>query len=127
MRSTKINGRDIPILPGEAIGVSFAPGSPYPGDEGNWSYWTLFKDYRGITGRWKGDDPGERFRRMEGDPVHADAWSFACVATTLRPATRKEVESWLDTHLIEAAYAGTFQQGSMSGKVVQTPDGYRLE
>src|SRR5437016_1562157 len=110
--STAINGRDVPILPGVPITILFAPGSPYPGDEGRWSFWSIFKEKMGVvTGRWRGEDPGERFRQMEGHAEYANAWALACVAEAIRPATQKEVECWLDGHPIESAFAETYQIG----------------
>ncbi len=70
---TVMNGRSIPIQSGDAITITFLPRSPYPGDEGVWTFWTLFKGSNGVTGRWRGDDPGERFRQMEGHPEYVGA------------------------------------------------------
>lgn len=126
-RFTNINGRDIPVLGGDCIAITFAPGSPYQGDEGTWRFWTAFNHQGAVTARWKGEDPGERFRRMKGDPVHAEAWALACDAIALRPATQVEVESWLDIHPVESAFAGDYQVASKTGRVVNTPVGYRLD
>ena len=127
MSSTKINGKEIPILSGDVITISFAPGSPYPGDEGTWSYWTAVNPIQPVTARWRGDDPGERFRRMEGDPVHAVPWALACMSTSLRPATQMEVEAWLNGHPKESPFAGNFRIGSITGQVVRTAAGYQLK
>ena len=128
MRSTTtINGREVAILPGEPIAVLFSPGSPYVGDEGVWRFWTLLgREGKLMTGRGKGEDPGARFREMEGSKENELQWAEACVAKEIRAATREEVESWLKNHPTESKFAESYEVGAITGKVVNTPAGYRL-
>ena len=101
--TTIINGRKVPIRPGEPISISFSPGSLYPGDEGVWKFWTLpGSKERPMTGRSRGEDPRARFREMEGSEENQQQGAEACVAKEIRAATRQEIESWLNTHPTES-------------------------
>ena len=79
-----------------------------------------------MTGRSKGEDPGSRFREMEGSEENQPQWAEACVAKEIRAATRQEIENWLNGHPTESKYAVSYEQGSIRGKVESTSDGYRL-
>jgi hypothetical protein len=97
--STTVAERDIPIEPGDATVVLFSAETPDDSMAGDWEFWTLFDGSRSVTGRCRaGQDPGERFRRMEGDTEYDDAWEIAKAAIGIRSATRKAVVGWLNSH-----------------------------
>jgi hypothetical protein len=125
--TTNIAGRDIPIDEGAPSVVSFAQGQS--GDVEAWEFWTLYGDgSRAVTGRCRrGVDPGERFRRMEGQPDYEDAWEIAVAAKGLRPSTEQSVTDWLNSHQEDAELAESCQIGSTNFRVVKTDDGFRLE
>jgi hypothetical protein len=95
---------------------------------GVWEFWTLFDESRSVTGRCReGSDPGERFRRMEGEEDYEDAWNIALGAVEIRPATRKAVTGWLNSHLDDARFAEGCRIASTTLRVLQTPEGVQLE
>jgi hypothetical protein len=95
---------------------------------GRWEFWTLFDDSRSVTGRCReGSDPGERFRRMEGQEDYEDAWEIAAAAKGIRPAMRKAVVGWLNSHEESACLAECCQVGFTMFRVVRTEEGFQLE
>jgi hypothetical protein len=129
MSMTKIAGRDIPIESGAPSLVKFSHVESGETEAGStWEFWTLFDDSRTVTGRCRqGIDPGERFRRMEGQDGYEDAWEIALAAKGLRPATEKSVTDWLNSHPDDAQFAESCQIGLRSFRVVRTADGFGLE
>jgi hypothetical protein len=124
--TTKIAGKDIPIDEGALSVVNFSLSNS--GDIEVWEFWTLYDGSRSVTGRCRqGVDPGERFRRMEGQPDYEDAWEIAAAAKGLRPSTEKSVIDWLNSHEEDAQLAGSCQIGSKNFRVVRTDEGFRLE
>jgi hypothetical protein len=126
--STTIAGRDVPIEPGDPTLVWFSPENPDDAMSGLWEFWTLFNESRSVTGRCRqGSDPGERFRRMEGLEDYEDAWEIALAATGIRPATRKAVTGWLNSHAESARFAESCKVGPAMLRVVQAEEGCQLE
>ena len=94
---------------------------------GVWEFWTLFDGSRTVTGRCREDvDPGERFRRMEGDEEYEDAWKIATAAIGIRPASRKAVTGWLNSHPESARLAEACKVDSTVLRVLQTSEGVQL-
>ena len=95
---------------------------------GDWEFWTLFDGSRSVTGRCRaGQDPGERFRRMEGDTEYDDAWEIAKAAIGIRSATRKAVVGWLNSHPENARFAESCTVGSDTLRISKIEDEYVLE
>jgi len=95
---------------------------------GLWEFWTLFDGSRSVTGRCReGHDPGERFRKMEGDAEYDDAWEIAKAAIGIRPATRKAVVGWLNSHLENARFAESCTVGNVALHICGSETGYLLE
>jgi hypothetical protein len=67
-------------------------GGHNPDDTGPKELWTAFNKKAKVTVRWHhGEDPGDRFRMMEGERGYEDTWEIARTATGIRPATLEEV------------------------------------
>jgi len=95
---------------------------------GAWEFWTVVSDSGSVTGRCRpGSDPGERFRRMEGDADYEDAWVIAASAKLVRPATQEKVLGWLNSHEKDARFAESCQIASRKLRVVETEGGFNLE
>jgi hypothetical protein len=125
---TKVAGRDVPIQQGNPTLVSFAQESPDDSMSGVWEFWTLFDESRSVTGRCReGCDPGERFRGMEGQEDYEDAWTIAAAAIGIRPASRKAVTGWLNSHPENARFAECCRVGPAMLRVLQTSEGVQLE
>jgi hypothetical protein len=95
---TVVEGRSLPIAPGEVTVVSFSKGRGGAHEEGPWEFWTAVRptDSEPCTTRCKlGDDPGQRFRRTRDRS--GEAWCYLVVkaAPDIHPATADEVQSWL--------------------------------
>src|SRR5262245_506087 len=128
MSITKIAGRDIPIESGAPSLVKFSNVQSDEIEAGTWEFWTLFDNSRTVTGRCRqGIDPGDRFRKMEGQEGYEDAWGIALAAKGLRPATEKSVTGWLNSHPEDAQFAESCEIGLRSFRVVRTADGFGLE
>jgi hypothetical protein len=124
--TTRIAGNDIPI-DADAPSVVIFSLSESGGVEA-WEFWTLYDGSRSVTGRCRqGIDPGERFRRMEGQAEYEDAWEIATAAKGLRPATEKSVTDWLNSHREAAQSAVSCQIGSENFLIVKADDGFRVE
>ena len=120
--------RDVPIETGASTIVFFSAESPDDSMAGVWEFWTLFDGSRSVTGRCReGQDPGERFRRMEGDAEYGDAWEIAKAAIGIRPATRKAVVGWLNSHPENARLAELCRAGGTSHRISRSEDAYLLE
>lgn len=127
-KTTKIANRDVPIEPGELITVSFSGGRAGESEAGAWEYWTAFNNRGRITARClQGSDPGERFRRMEGEKGYEDSWKVAATAKGIRPATQAEVIKWLKSHHEDALFAEFCQVGGRTMSVVRAADDFRFE
>ena len=125
---TKIAGRDIPIESGAPSVVHFSNGKSDELEGGPWEFWSVFDDSRTVTGRCRpGIDPGERFRRMEGQEGYEDAWEIALAAKGVRPATENSITGWLNSHPEDAQFAESCQIGLRSFRVVRTADGFGLQ
>lgn len=125
---TKVAGRDVPIQQGDPTLVWFSQESPDDAMSGVWEFWTLFAESRSVTGRCReGCDPGERFRGMEGQEDYEDAWQIAIAAIGIRPATRKAVTGWLNSHPENARFAESSRVGPTMLRVLQTSDGVQLQ
>jgi hypothetical protein len=132
MKTTKIADRDVPIEPGELIAIRFSGGRFGESEAGVYEFWTVFKVENGTvikcTARChQGSDPGERFRRMEGQKEYERAWKVASVATGIRPATQKAVIKWLTEHPNDACFAESCLVAGTNFKVVKTVDGYQIQ
>jgi len=127
--TTTIANRDVPIEQGELITVSFSAGRVGESEAGTWEFWIVFNNTdQAFTARCRqGADPGERFRRMEGEEGYETAWKVAATATGIRPATRREVKVWLNAHHEDAQFAESCQVGGTNMRVVKTADGFRFE
>jgi hypothetical protein len=124
---TTIAGRDVPIEEGEVITLDFT-GGPNAGDEGPKDFWFISNGKYGYPLRWHhGQDPGERFRMMEGARGYEREWDIARTAIGIRPANKQEVIDWLKKHPKDVPFV---QSGRIDGKmfrVVPENSGYRLE
>jgi hypothetical protein len=64
---------------------------------------------------------------MEGQPGYEKGWEVASTAKGIRPATEAEVLKWLTGHESDAVFAGAFQVGGRTMKVVKNSGGFGLE
>jgi len=122
-----IADKEVPIETGALAIVYFRqdPGNVNPG---RWEFWTVVGVSASVTGRCRpGSDPGERFRRMEGQEDYADAWEIAASATVVRPANEEKILGWLNSHEVDAAFAESCSIGSTARRVVRTAEGFSLE
>ena len=132
MKTTKIADRDVPIEPGVLFVIRFSGGRLGETEAGVYEFWTVFKVENGTvmkcTARChQGSDPGERFRRMEGQKGYEQAWEVASAATGIRPATEKAVMKWLTEHPDDACFAESCFVAGTNFKVVKTVDEYQLQ
>ncbi|HKX81061.1 MAG TPA: hypothetical protein VJL54_02280 [Nitrososphaera sp.] len=128
MRTTKIADRNIPIEPGELIIVRFSGGAGGTNEAGAYEFWTVINNENSCTARClQGNDPGERFRRMEGKRGYEICWKIASTAKAIRPGTQKAVTGWLNKHPDDACFAESCLVGGASFKVVKTVDGYQFK
>ena len=126
-RVTHIGGKEIPIEDAAPSVVCFRE-DPQNNNPGPWEFWTVVGISSSVTGRCRlGSDPGERFRRMEGQEDYEDAWAIALSATMVRPATEEKIRGWLNSHQDDAAFAESCTIGAKTLRVVRTPDGFELE
>ena len=127
MNTTKIAGRDIPIKPGEHSTLVFAGDRTGEYREPkSFEFWTLVgQGWRDTARQNAGNDPGERWRRMVGEPGYEKSVELSKFARHLRPATAEEVESWLNTHLDDARHLRSCVIGSRTMTFSGPP--YRLE
>jgi len=130
--TTRIANRDVPIVNGELITIRFSAGHQGQEEAGIWEFWTIFKKENGVVdkhfGRCRsGSDPGERFRRMEGEGEHEKAWKVASIADGVRPATKSEVELWLNSHKEDAQFADSCQVGGKALSVAKTDLGFIIK
>ena len=131
-KTTKINDRDVLIEPGQPIAIRFSGGRLGESEAGVYEFWTVFKIETGsvikCTARCRhGSDPGERFRRMEGETGYEDCWQVASTAKAIRPARPHEVSEWLHGHREDTAFAESCHDGDKTMRLVETADGFRLE
>jgi len=127
--TSKMANRDIPVEPGELITIRFSGGRTGKSEAGAWEFWTAFNNESPpITGRClQGNDPGERFRRMEGVRGYEAHWKVAATAKGIRPATKHEVIHWLNVHKEDALFAESCHVGGKTMNVVRTTDGFQLK
>ncbi len=126
--TTKIAGRDVPIEAGELVTLQFSAGRGGKVEAGACEFWTVFNDSRCSTARCRaGNDPGERFRRMEGSHGYETHWEIAATSKAVRPAKQNEVVAWLNSHPEDAKFAESCQIGSKNMRVVQIANGFRFE
>jgi hypothetical protein len=124
METTNIANRDVPIKPGAKTTVTFS-GEKGTDEAGAWEFWALVTSNWIDVGRCRaGDDPGERWRRMGGEKGHERSAELAKRAEYLRPATARELEGWLNSHLKEAKFAESCQ---VAGQAMEITPQYRLE
>jgi hypothetical protein len=115
--TSKIDGRDVPVLPGPRASLRFTGGARGPQEAGDYEFWVAVRGDKGSVGRrLAGGDAGERFRRTEGLPEYAKHWELARHADFIRPARIAEVERWLDTHAEDARFA---LDGEVEGRPVR--------
>ena len=79
----------------------------------------------------QGSDPGERFRRMEGqkeyEKEYEEAWRVASTADGIRPATKPEVALWLSKHPGDAQFLESYQVSGRTMKIAKSADGFIIE
>jgi hypothetical protein len=81
-----------------------------------------------VIGRWPaGGDPGERFRKMEGEPGYEASWVAAQTAVLVRPTSREELQGWLNDHAGDALCAGVGEIEGTKMRVVQENGRFRIE
>jgi hypothetical protein len=108
MDTTRIAGREVPVQPGLRTVVTFEGNCDPKDPAGDYDFWIISDGKSGYTGRrLSGNDPGDRFRAMEGQPGYEAAWATARAAVRIAPASAKQVISWLNSHPTEAACAKT--------------------
>jgi hypothetical protein len=118
----------VPIEDGQPPLVCFTGGRGGASEAGAWEFWTVYKGRRGSVGRCRpGEDPGARFRDMEGRPGYEDHWKTAASAEGIRRATEEDVLVWLNTHPDDTPFAQYCQIGPRTLRVVGTSGNYRLE
>jgi hypothetical protein len=126
-RITHIAGNEVPIEDTDPSVVYFRE-DPHNSNPGPWEFWTVVGVSSSVTGRCRpGSDPGERFRRMEGQEDYEDAWEIAVSATLVRPATEEKILGWLNSHETDAVFAESCSIGSETFRVVRNPSGFQLE
>jgi hypothetical protein len=130
MRTTEIAGREVPIQPGPPVTITFSGGAAGPSDAGVYEFWTLVIPQGATivfdTARQRtGDDPGERWRRMEHAPGYEESYKRAKKAQHMKPAAIKLVEDWLNKHPADAECIVSCSQDGKPMKVSGPP--YRLE
>ena len=129
METTKIAGRDVPIKPGPKTIITFSGGRGGPSEASRWEFWKARGPAGGVTARCReGEDPGKRFRDMDGAPGYESSWATARVADHLRPATAKEMEAWLNDNSKgkDAPHAESGEVGGMKVRVVESDGRYRV-
>src|SRR4029453_11252170 len=107
-RTTEIDGRNIPIEAGEPPVVCFLRGASGEHEAGPWEFWSLESEagkpkFGGCRPR---SDRGQRFRDTSPAEL-AEYRENLATATKIRPATKSEVEGWLNAHkgdVAETAY-----------------------
>jgi len=106
MDTTTIAGRVVPVRVGPRTVVTFLGNCDPDDPAGDYDFWTISDGKSGLTGRrLAGNDPGDRFRMMEGKPGYETAWAIACAAVRIAPASDEHVISWLNSHPNEATCA----------------------
>jgi len=128
MKTTTINGRLVPIWPSGLITLKLSGGRNGPEEAGFWEFWTVFKDtWKTSWARCRsGEDPGERFRKMEGKKGYEKHWAIASAAAGIREANSGEVEQWLDSHPKDAPFVVSGQLGAVKLKLVRNGSKLRL-
>ena len=132
VKTTKIADRDVQIEAGELIAIRFSGGRLGESEAGVYEFWTVCKVENGTVKKWtarchQGSDPGERFRRMEGERGYEDCWQIASTAKAIRPARQHEVTHWLNGHREDTAFAELCHAYDKTMKLVETVDGFRFE
>lgn len=113
------------LEPGPIITVTFSSGRLGETDAGDFEFWTVYNQQAAFMARGRvGEDPGERFRRMEGLPGYAKPWHVASTASGLRPSTISEVVGWLNDHPEDATFAQAAEVRPVRLKVVRSAAGY---
>jgi hypothetical protein len=126
-RVTHIGGKEVPIEGADPSVVYFRE-DPQNNNPGPWEFWTVVGVSRSVTGRCRlGSDPGERFRRMEGQEGYEDVWEIALSATVVRPAIEEKILGWLNSHEDDAVFAESCRIGAKTLQVIRTADGFKLE
>ena len=122
-QSTRIANRDVPLRSGDLVTLEFTAGRGGKDEAGRWEFWTPVDSRAALTARCRpGVDPGKRFREMEsGGPPHH--WEHASKCTALRPATRAEVQGWLDDKKADAPFAIAGTVGTRQLAVAVGPGG----
>jgi hypothetical protein len=64
---------------------------------------------------------------MEGLEDYEDAWEIAMIARGIRPAARKAVAGWLNSHEVSARFAESCRVGPTLLRVVSTEEGFQLQ
>ena len=107
MKTTRIADSDVPIVPGVLTTVYFSGGQSGEVEAGWWEFWIVFNEqHSGFVARClRGDDPGNRFRIMQGKKGYEESWKVASTATGIRPAKQHEIMKWLKEHPQDAKYA----------------------
>lgn len=122
--TTQIASRTVPVQAGDVVTLTFIGGRGGADEAGEWEFWAAVTSDTSLTARCRaGDDPGERFRRMQTAPGYERYWVHASSCSALRPATLQEVQSWLGSHSDDAQYLAG---GTISGRplsIQKGPDG----
>jgi hypothetical protein len=127
-RLTQIAGKEVPVEDSEPSVVNFQEDAENGNPAGPWEFWTVVGASDSVTGRCRpGCDPGERFRKMEGQEGYEDAWEIATSARLVRPASEEKILGWLNSHESDARSAVSCQIGSRTLRVVKTEDGFEME
>jgi hypothetical protein len=129
MDTTTIAGRVVPVRAGPRTVVTFL-GNCDPADPaGDYDFWIISDGKSAFTGRrLAGNDPGDRFRMMEGKLGYERAWAVASAAVTIAPASAEHVISWLNSHPNEAACATKCRVYSADMQVVKVSNNkYELQ
>src|SRR5678815_436963 len=119
MRTTEIDGRNIPIEASEPSVVCFLRGASGEHEAGPREIWSLESKKGKLTGRCRpGIDPGQRFRKERKRYA-----AQLTTATKIRPLTKREVEAWLDTHKGDVGHTAYIMGQAM--RIVKTRNGFR--
>jgi hypothetical protein len=118
--STRIGDKDMRVKSGPRTKVYFCGHCEWRDPAGYYDFWTIAKktEARVHIVRWPtGGNPGDRFRKMEGDPDYKKVWEFAQTADVIYASLLTEVQDWLDGHPGDAPCAQFGEAEGQSFKV----------
>ena len=129
MPTTNVLGRDIPIRDGPKSIVSFSSGARGPQEAGRYALWTaiLKADRDGVVRGYtirslESLPPGARYDRHPDDPRYHDMREGLKDCAYITPASVAEIESWLQGHRKDAAFASEAEVGGAKYRI----EGLRL-